>query len=137
MSFQHFLHRLEAGNHTLFLFCVQVFQRMPFDAGSPYSFNDLFGRVQCDTLIHSSKILTIHQGSPRGVSSVGKPLVPAAGEIKKLGCLQHAHIRNPGRLYMLQFISVDSGHFTQPDLSPYRSDLHEIKSVSFVILCSV
>ena len=36
---------------------------------------------------------------------------------KNLGRLQHAHIRNSGRLYELQLIPVDSGYFTQSDLS--------------------
>ena len=41
-----------------------------------------------------------------------------------LACLY----RNPGRFYMLQLNSVDSGHFTQLELSIGWSDLHEIKN---------
>ncbi len=32
-----------------------------------------------DVYLHSSKILTIHQGLPRGVSSVGNPRGPLTG----------------------------------------------------------
>ena len=41
-----------------------------------------------------------------------------------LACLY----RTSGRFYMLQLISVDSRHFTRPELSLGWSDLHEIKS---------
>ncbi len=39
------------------------------------------------------------------------------------------HGKNLGRFYMLQFISVDSGHFPQPELSLQWSDSHEIKRI--------
>ncbi len=41
--------------------------------------------------------------------------------------------RTSGQVYMLQLISVDSRHFTQPELSLGGSDSHEIKSVSYCI----
>ena len=53
---------------------------------------------------------------------------------KNLGRVWHAYIRSSGRFYMLQLISDDSGHFTQPELSLQWSDSHEIKSVGFCIL---
>ncbi len=36
--------------------------------------------------------------------------------LKNLGRVWHAYIRSSGRFHMQQFISVDSGHFTQPEL---------------------
>ncbi len=42
-----------------------------------------------------------------------------------LACLY----RTSGRFYMLQLTSVDSRHFTEPELSLRWSDLHEIKSI--------
>ena len=48
---------------------------------------------------------------------------------KNLGQLWLAYkYRTSGRFYMLQLISVDSRHFTRPELSLGWSDLHEIKS---------
>ncbi len=48
---------------------------------------------------------------------------------KNLGRLWLAYTELQGDFYMLQFISVDSRHFTQTYLSLGWSDLHEIKSV--------
>ena len=41
--------------------------------------------------------------------------------------------RTSGRLLLLQPIIVDSRHFTQPELSLWCSDLHEIKSFKDVL----
>ena len=47
-----------------------------------------------------------------------------------LACLY----RTSGRFFMLQFISVDSRHFTQSELSLGWSDLYKIKSVFSTII---
>ncbi len=52
---------------------------------------------------------------------------------KNPGRLWLAYIELQGDSYMLQFMSVDSSHFTLPELSPRWFDLHEIKNVSFYI----
>ena len=52
---------------------------------------------------------------------------------KNLGQLWLAYTGLQGDFYMLQLITDDYGHFTQPELSLQWSDLHEIKSVRFCI----
>ena len=53
--------------------------------------------------------------------------------LKNLGRLWLAYTEFQGDFYMLQLMTDDSGHFTQPELSLWWSDLHEIKSVIFCI----
>ncbi len=67
-------------------------------------------------------------GSSKGSSKPNNP-PGMVRTCKNLGRFWHAYIRSSGRFYMLQFISVDSGHFTQPELSLQWSDSHEIKNL--------
>ena len=53
--------------------------------------------------------------------------------VKNLGLLWLAFTELQGDFYILQLMTGDSGHFTQPELSVRWSDLHEIKSISFYI----
>ena len=53
--------------------------------------------------------------------------------IKNLGRLWLAYTGLQGDFYMLQLMSVESRHFTRPELCQGWSDLHEIKGISFCI----
>ena len=58
------------------------------------------------------------------------PQVLAGKTLKNLRRLWLAYIELQGEFYMLELISSDSRHFTQPELSLGWSDLHEIKRVT-------
>ncbi len=49
---------------------------------------------------------------------------------KNSGHLWLAYTELQGGFNMLQLISVDSGHFTRPELWLYSTDLQEIKNVT-------